>query len=403
MSSQATYHAGGSMDCSEAANTSRMEEYLAGRMSATDQDQFEIHLLECQPCTTALEALLLLRSEVARNQSAIRAKTAGNASFFSRRNLFSVAFATLILVFGFAAYQKLSQETQQPIAVQSHSNSSLPQVTAGTSAETSALQPGTPAVTSSPVISGKAANANPKPQTPEGNSPAPTAQTSEEIAANPQPYAPPNTIAPGATELPEVGPYNSSSNNSPGKSKLPSENNAPAKTLTTQQGVELFKLSHVQPPAYSFAGLGNSKFDPGHASTGYGDNRGPNGMARAKFQKAMNSYMEGHYLEAADILKSARELEPKAADINFYLGVSLVATGHPADAVEPLETAIAANNPLYLQRSHFYLGKTYLQLQQLDGAIQEFDLAATAPGTLNSTARDLSQKVHALRDSIKAN
>lgn len=147
--------------------------------------------------------------------------------------------------------------------------------------------------------------------------------------------------------------------------------------LTSEQGAELLRIGMVAPP-YTFSGISGV----------------------VMFQNAMNFYVDEHYVEAAGYLEKAQSLEPKAADISFYLGICRLLQGHPQDSIGPLKNA-AAGNRVYLQPSHYYLAKAYAQSKRFAEAKNEFREAIAVPGRLTADARALLARLQAVRAQIE--
>ena len=175
-----------------------------------------------------------------------------------------------------------------------------------------------------------------------------------------------------------------------------------APTLSPEQAVELYKLGMVEAPPYAFSGFASSGKQPRKiTSEGAAAGGSPASTGRALFQKAMVAYVEGRYRDASDSLEGAAEGEPKAPDVNFYLGVCRLLLGHPDDSIQPLKKVIDdAKSPL-LQSAHFYLAKTYLQKADLKQAETELQAASDLPGRLQTASKSLLKRVHNLRSALE--
>jgi predicted Zn-dependent protease len=101
------------------------------------------------------------------------------------------------------------------------------------------------------------------------------------------------------------------------------------------------------------------------------------------------------------MLENARRDEPGAADVNFYLGISLLMVGKPEDAVARLQTAAASEKSSYTQTAHVFLAKAYIQTANFARAEAELQKAAFLPGRLTNQARSLLTQVQALRNSTQ--
>jgi TolA-binding protein len=192
---------------------------------------------------------------------------------------------------------------------------------------------------------------------------------------------------------------------------LPSVPGENTNTVSDESARELFRLGLVQAPPYTFSGLASSTkgVKSGNSSgaheeglgaampTGQPGDSQPPAQGRTYFQNAMGAYVEKRYADAIPLLEADLELEPKAADTNYYLGICRLVQASPADAIAPLET-VAGNDKSALARSaHFYLAKAYIQMGDLAKAETELQTAAAAPGRLGAEARALLKRLQALR------
>jgi len=190
--------------------------------------------------------------------------------------------------------------------------------------------------------------------------------------------------------------------NQPVHPSVPKEK-APSATMSEAAALELYRLAQVEAPATNL-----SVVSPGTQSP---SNQNPNpsgltpgtttaGSARALFQKAMLAYIDKNYTEATELLKRSAELEPKAADVEFYLGICYLMAGHSPDAVAPLKTVLIARPGVFTQPAHFYLAKAYLQLGSLAEAERQMQAASELPGRLTAEARSLLSRIQALRQQL---
>ncbi len=53
------------MECQELHRDELAEKYLNGRLDSATRDEFEVHILECARCLRSLEAIQILRQELA--------------------------------------------------------------------------------------------------------------------------------------------------------------------------------------------------------------------------------------------------------------------------------------------------------------------------------------------------
>src|SRR5436305_14532933 len=60
------------MDCQDLARGELAQEYLQGRLDQAKQDDFEAHILECEKCLDAVEALQTAREDLSVRAHEIR-------------------------------------------------------------------------------------------------------------------------------------------------------------------------------------------------------------------------------------------------------------------------------------------------------------------------------------------
>jgi hypothetical protein len=383
------------MDCEEIKRVELLEQYLTAKLPADAQDELETHLLECAACSRELELLLLARSELSQHAAEIRAKSVEKFSFLHWQTL---AFAGVLVIVLVGISYRLGHRIPDHQG-RNEAASTLPHPSGGAQVDRPAPKDSSPsAFPQLDSNAGRTVTPREKLQVPVPVNPQTSDQGPTELAHGAQ-LAPPATA--NGNALPEPGPVMV-----PPKQEQAASTNLETHPggLTTAQGVELYKLGQVQPPAYAFTGLTSKSGPPvGKPTAGYSGAGNAGGPGRAKFQEAMKSYVAGKYGEGADYLSDAAILEPKAADINFYLGACRILIGHPQDSVEPLQQAAAAGNTPYLQSSHYYLAKAYVQMNQLEKAMQELQSAANTPGRLTTESKQLLAKVQALQASINKN
>jgi len=89
--------------------------------------------------------------------------------------------------------------------------------------------------------------------------------------------------------------------------------------------------------------------------------RGPRDEASQRFSVGMEHYLKADYTDAVEDLRAARQMDPDAAHVSFYLGVSELLLGHTDAATDLLQQTIALGDSPYLEDAHFYLAKAFLQ------------------------------------------
>src|SRR5215831_19101362 len=91
------------MDCQEIARSELAQEYLHGRLDAARQDDFETHILECEKCLCAVEALQTTRYDLAERAHEVRAySVSGGRLWWSW-----VAVAALFVIFSGIGIRRL--------------------------------------------------------------------------------------------------------------------------------------------------------------------------------------------------------------------------------------------------------------------------------------------------------
>lgn len=148
----------------------------------------------------------------------------------------------------------------------------------------------------------------------------------------------------------------------------------------------LASLAVVQPPDYTPAVL-----------------RGALDEAGRRFREAMRLYVSRDYGAAKAELRAAAALDRERPDIAFFLGVCALLTGETAAAVAELERTIALGESPYREDAHFYLAKAHLRRGELADAAAELAATVRLRGEREQEARELLEKLEALRRSSASN
>ncbi|HEY6944501.1 MAG TPA: hypothetical protein VI431_05120 [Candidatus Acidoferrum sp.] len=409
------------MDCLTVNREELAEQYLQGKLDSARQDEFETHLLECSQCARELELLQTVRAQLSERAHEIRGWTGRKAFFF---RLQAVAFAALLvmMIAGSIAIRQRKQNNAIAVLAPPDTNRPPTQTAAPENTTAASTKPTAPGGIPEPTQHAKKTEvvSATKPEK-IGNlpvnarnsinftiadsqvardaapsiGPAPTSSPASSAGANANGKGAPES-APGAQPVPvqvaEEKP----------KSALPSDDPREKPELTTPQGVELARIGMVEPPPYTFPGMVSHFMSPmDHKKPGFAKDQGSQGGGRELFRKGMNEYVGGHYSEAAGYLEQAVPLEPRAADINFYLGICKLLLGHPDESILPLKNAVGAGKSIYLQPSHYYLAKAYVQGNKLGDAEEELRKAIAVPGRLTSDAKGLLARLQTLRGQIE--
>jgi hypothetical protein len=376
------------MDCQEINREDLAEKYLRHRLEEAQVDEFETHLLECPTCARELELLQTVQTDLAERAHEIRGWTASRPHFFRWQ---IVVLAGVVIAVAAASIVIRWQKMQTASVTAPPPPKAHPPTEASVAAEHAPDAPGGPsAINNMPIQRSKKPKTNEKnPPVPgQGGTPAQLAATNSAGQNAPVSGVPVDNggvVDRSAADLSKPQEV-AAANSQPG-----AEPASMQPQLTTEQGVELYKLAAVVPPPYTFSGLvSKGKLPDAHDKGKYSSGSTPSDTGRQLFQNAMAGYVQGRYVQN----------EPKAADVNFYLGVCKLLLGHPQESIAPLKQAVAAGTSPYLQSSHYYLAKAYLQQEKFEEAESELHDAAAISGRLTSDTKSLLARTQALRAQL---
>lgn len=169
--------------------------------------------------------------------------------------------------------------------------------------------------------------------------------------------------------------------------QLPTPSQPPSQPTASQSGatnrpatLTIEQLARVEPPPYTPLPL-----------------RGPLDEATQRFRRGMERYRKADYRSAIDELRTAQKLDPDAAHISFFLGVSQLMTGQDGAAIDTLRQAIALGDSAYLEEAHFYLAKAYLRRKDLDAAEAQLNHVIQLRGSEGEEARRLLAEIERLK------
>src|SRR5262245_28311254 len=155
----------------------------------------------------------------------------------------------------------------------------------------------------------------------------------------------------------------------------------------------------AQPPPIARASLDDlARFEPPRYVQGR--LRGAD-AATAKFQAAMEQYQRQDFASARATLREASTLDPEAAHIAFFLGITSLLAGQPDEAAETLRRTVALGDSPYLEEAHFYLAKAYVKLARVDDAIGELDRAIQLRGDHEADARAFRSQLEAFKSTSR--
>jgi predicted Zn-dependent protease len=103
--------------------------------------------------------------------------------------------------------------------------------------------------------------------------------------------------------------------------------------------------------------------------------RGGSAASSDAFAAAMTKYAAKDYRGAVTGLKAVTEAQPDAVHAQFFLGISYLVLGEPADASAVLNRVAGSNVAPFADEAHFYLAKAALRAHDLDRAERELSLA----------------------------
>jgi tetratricopeptide (TPR) repeat protein len=120
----------------------------------------------------------------------------------------------------------------------------------------------------------------------------------------------------------------------------------------------------------------------------------------ARSRAASAAMNEGRYDEAAGIYAELAKALPRDPGLLMNLGMALAMAGREADAIEPLERAIAMNPKLL--PAHLFLGSSYLARGEFAKAVAPLKRVVTAQPSDVESRRMLSQAYAALGQRLEA-
>lgn len=149
-------------------------------------------------------------------------------------------------------------------------------------------------------------------------------------------------------------------------------------------GPSLVELARFDPPMYTPPLL-----------------RGVQDDATRSFRAAMKRYQQGRYDLAIAGLSETVRLNPKDAGAIFFLGVSYLLSGQTDRGIPVLQKCAALGETPYLEESHYYLAKAFLQRNDATAAEAELQKVVQLKGSLLGQAQELLLSVQASRRGIR--
>lgn len=158
--------------------------------------------------------------------------------------------------------------------------------------------------------------------------------------------------------------------------QVPVQQASPMQRPVQPRGTSLSELAQVQPPPYSSNTL-----------------RGAEDEAQLRFREAMRHYVKAEYATAISGLREAFELNPKAAEIRFFLGVCYLQVGETERAINHLRATISLGDSPYLEDAHFYLAKAYLKKRDVNAANKQLREVIGLQGERRREAQSLMEQI----------
>jgi tetratricopeptide (TPR) repeat protein len=152
----------------------------------------------------------------------------------------------------------------------------------------------------------------------------------------------------------------------------------PQPSIAPQPALE--QLARVEPPVYEARRLRNAPDE-----------------ATARFQAGMKRYRGADYRGAVAELRLAAELDPDAAHISFFLGISHLMLGQDQAAIDRLRATIALGDSPYLEEAHFYLAKAFLRRADLSAAETQLKELVQLRGSRSAEAERLITQIERLK------
>jgi negative regulator of sigma E activity len=113
------------MDCQRIAGEELVERYLNGRLEPAEQDDFEVHLLECRQCLERTEALQMAHASLREKAQAIRLLPAKPVWRLQWAWVAIAAAVIALCIVGF--YQLRDKAPKQPQIVKQPSSQPAPE------------------------------------------------------------------------------------------------------------------------------------------------------------------------------------------------------------------------------------------------------------------------------------
>jgi hypothetical protein len=391
------------MECRQLNRDELAEKYLTGQLDAAEQDEFEVHILECAPCLRQVEAVQTLRDQLADRALEIRAYSQIERSPFRWKWAAVAAFGLVVCGLGLVEFRRMKTQQSAKLLPPPASARSATSSNGASSASDTFPMPSA-SIDNLPVNGRNYIRfTTTDSQVVRDNAPSTGSARSSGLNIKGQRARSNLVNVDGIDGAGDSTTGTSASIEYPATAPSTSQQAHPevSQIVSDETAKELFRLGTVQAFPYTFSGFGSSqKYGVGdvnpHALSDKTSGPHASDPTRAFFRSAMNAYLEKRYMDALEILEEAVKKEPGAPDVNFYLGVCRLLEAKPQDSIAPLNAVLDNKESPLQQAAHFYLAKAYIQIGDLVNAESQLQIAAAMPGTLSTEAGLELARLHAL-------
>jgi len=129
--------------------------------------------------------------------------------------------------------------------------------------------------------------------------------------------------------------------------------------------------------------------------------RGAEDERARRFDRAMQDYSSGDYQRAATGLRRVLADDSGDVETSFFLGIALLMTDDVDGAIERFRAVMARGDSSFRQVASLDLAKALMRKGDLAAAEQELNRTITLPGSHQSDASDLLQRLQLLRRSTR--
>ena len=159
---------------------------------------------------------------------------------------------------------------------------------------------------------------------------------------------------------------------------------APVAVTPAPSSPSLTELARVEPPPYVPATL-----------------RGAADQATQRFRAGMQHYVKADFRGALPDLRAAAKLNPKAPEIQFFLGICYLITEQTDRSIAHLRATVALGDTPYLEEAHFYLGKAFLRQKDIGAAQDVLQRTVKLHGKLEHEAQELLRQLEPISRALR--